>query len=182
MQQGYAKDMAKAEGIAPEMATESCALYLLPDAAWSRRVSGSFGQLDTVTQQNAALVEENAATAKTLEHQAKAMDEQVAVFRIAASHDIVQATSRTELAEQVRHTYEAMAGPQEDFDYFVNWALARRMLTMVVVLARGSAALGLRPGLEGMLRQQMPYVQMVTRILQERTGVRLPGVEPLLAE
>lgn len=43
LQQGYAEDMAKAEGIAPEMATESCALYLLPDAAWSRRVSGSFG-------------------------------------------------------------------------------------------------------------------------------------------
>jgi hypothetical protein len=42
LQQGYAEDMAKAEGIAPEMATESCALYLLPDAAWSRRVSGSF--------------------------------------------------------------------------------------------------------------------------------------------
>ncbi|MHB0984291.1 MAG: acetyltransferase [Sulfuricella sp.] len=43
LQLGYAEDMAKAEGIAPEMATESCALYLLPDAAWSRRVSGSFG-------------------------------------------------------------------------------------------------------------------------------------------
>ncbi|MFZ5827635.1 MAG: phosphotransferase family protein [Bacillota bacterium] len=87
-----------------------------------------------------------------------------------------------ELAEQVRQTYEAMAGSQEDFDYFVNWALARRMLTMVVVLARGSAALGLRPGLEGMLRRQLPYAQMVTRLLQERTGVRLPGVEALLVE
>jgi len=35
-----------------------------------------------VTQQNSALVEENAATAKTLEHQAQSMDEQVAFFRI----------------------------------------------------------------------------------------------------
>jgi methyl-accepting chemotaxis protein len=40
--------------------------------------------MDVVTQQNSALVEENAATAKTLEHQAKAMDERVAFFRIAA--------------------------------------------------------------------------------------------------
>ena len=40
--------------------------------------------MDQVTQQNSALVEENAATAKTLEHQAKAMDERVAFFRIAA--------------------------------------------------------------------------------------------------
>ena len=38
--------------------------------------------MDEVTQQNSALVEENAATAKTLEHQARAMDERVAYFRI----------------------------------------------------------------------------------------------------
>ena len=37
---------------------------------------------DEVTQQNSALVEENAATAKTLEYQARAMDEQVAHFQI----------------------------------------------------------------------------------------------------
>jgi methyl-accepting chemotaxis protein len=36
-----------------------------------------------VTQQNSALVEENAATAKTLEHQAQAMGDQVAFFRLA---------------------------------------------------------------------------------------------------
>lgn len=42
LQQGYAEDMAKAEGLQPEMATEACALYVLPDAPWSRRVSGSF--------------------------------------------------------------------------------------------------------------------------------------------
>jgi methyl-accepting chemotaxis protein len=38
--------------------------------------------MDEVTQQNSALVEENAATAKTLEQQAKAMDDQVAFFRL----------------------------------------------------------------------------------------------------
>ena len=38
--------------------------------------------MDEVTQRNSALVEENAATAKTLEHQAKSMDEQVAFFQI----------------------------------------------------------------------------------------------------
>jgi methyl-accepting chemotaxis protein len=39
--------------------------------------------MDEVTQQNSALVEENAATAKTLEQQAKAMDERIAFFRLA---------------------------------------------------------------------------------------------------
>jgi methyl-accepting chemotaxis protein len=38
--------------------------------------------MDEVTQKNSALVEENAATAKTLEHQADAMTRQVSFFRI----------------------------------------------------------------------------------------------------
>ena len=42
--------------------------------------------MDDVTQQNSALVEENAATAKTLEHQAKAMDERVSFFRLDERH------------------------------------------------------------------------------------------------
>jgi methyl-accepting chemotaxis protein len=46
------------------------------------QVNKALNQMDQVTQQNSALVEENAATAKTLEHQAKAMDERVAVFKI----------------------------------------------------------------------------------------------------
>src|SRR5437868_4201491 len=46
------------------------------------QVNRALTQMDEVTQQNSALVEENAATAKTLEHQAKSMDEQVAFFQI----------------------------------------------------------------------------------------------------
>jgi len=47
-------------------------------------------QMDEVTQQNSALVEENAATAKTLEHQANAMNDRVDSFRIAGG-DMVSA-------------------------------------------------------------------------------------------
>ena len=45
-------------------------------------VNKALTQMDEVTQQNSALVEENAATAKTLEQQARVMDERVAAFRI----------------------------------------------------------------------------------------------------
>jgi methyl-accepting chemotaxis protein len=38
--------------------------------------------MDEVTQQNSALVEENAATAKTLDQQAHAMSERVSFFRL----------------------------------------------------------------------------------------------------
>jgi methyl-accepting chemotaxis protein len=45
-------------------------------------VNKALTQMDGVTQQNSALVEENAATAKTLEHQAQAMDDQVSFFQV----------------------------------------------------------------------------------------------------
>jgi len=49
-----------------------------------------------VTQQNSALVEENAATAKTLEEQAEAMTRQVTFFRVdgGAQRDTKKRTSR----------------------------------------------------------------------------------------
>jgi len=53
-------------------------------ASGIEQVNKALTQMDEVTQQNSALVEENAATAKTLEHQAKAMDERVAFFKLDA--------------------------------------------------------------------------------------------------
>ncbi len=52
-------------------------------AAGIEEINKALTQMDTVTQQNSALVEENAATAKTLELQAKAIanDERIAFFK-----------------------------------------------------------------------------------------------------
>ena len=38
--------------------------------------------MDEVTQQNSAMVEENAATARTLEQQAGAMDERIGAYKL----------------------------------------------------------------------------------------------------
>ncbi len=46
------------------------------------QVNKALAQMDEVTQQNSALVEENAATAKTLESQAAAMTQQVSFFSL----------------------------------------------------------------------------------------------------
>ncbi len=54
----------------------------LEQASGVDEINKALAQMDEVTQQNSALVEENAATAKTLEHQAKAMDERVGFFKI----------------------------------------------------------------------------------------------------
>jgi methyl-accepting chemotaxis protein len=51
-------------------------------AAGIEQVNKALTQMDEVTQQNSALVEENAATAKTLEQQSKAMDDEVSVFQV----------------------------------------------------------------------------------------------------
>lgn len=62
------------------------------------QINKALTQMDEVTQQNSALVEENAATAKTLEGQAKSMDDRVAFFRLrriasAAGSELVAVTA-----------------------------------------------------------------------------------------
>jgi methyl-accepting chemotaxis protein len=52
------------------------------------QVNRSLVEMDEVTQQNSAVVEENAATAKVLEQQAKTMDGLVAIFRISADDEV----------------------------------------------------------------------------------------------
>lgn len=47
------------------------------------QVSGAVAEMDTVTQQNAALVEEAAAAADSLHHQAQELRQAVEVFRLA---------------------------------------------------------------------------------------------------
>jgi methyl-accepting chemotaxis protein len=54
----------------------------IEQASGVEQVNKALTQMDEVTQQNSALVEENAATAKTLEQQAHAMDERVAYFQV----------------------------------------------------------------------------------------------------
>jgi methyl-accepting chemotaxis protein len=51
------------------------------------QINKALTQMDEATQQNSALVEENAATAKTLEDQSGAVSERLALFRYAATGD-----------------------------------------------------------------------------------------------
>jgi methyl-accepting chemotaxis protein len=60
-------------------------------AAGIEQINKALLQMDEATQQNSALVEENAATAKTLENQAEAMDQRVSFFRIEAGTAIASA-------------------------------------------------------------------------------------------
>jgi len=55
-----------------------------------------------VTQQNSALVEENAATAKTLEQQSKAMNDEVSVFRVDESEAVAHTSPAASAAKVVQ--------------------------------------------------------------------------------
>jgi methyl-accepting chemotaxis protein len=59
------------------------------------QVNKALAQMDAVTQQNSAMVEENAATAKMLDHQAKAMDERVSLFRFTDERSSGEVAPRT---------------------------------------------------------------------------------------
>ena len=75
------------------------------------QVSKALTQMDEVTQQNSALVEENAATAKTLEHQAHAMDERVAFFQIDDAAEAAQSAQPAEPREPQRAVAVPLRGP-----------------------------------------------------------------------
>ena len=63
------------------------------------QINKALTQMDEVTQQNSALVEENAATAKTLEGQAKSMDDRVAFFRLRAATESSEVEVRAAVAQ-----------------------------------------------------------------------------------
>ena len=74
---GIVELIKKVAAIVSDIATAS-----IEQSTGIDQVNKALGQVDEVTQQNSALVEENAATAKALEHQAAAMNERMRAFRL----------------------------------------------------------------------------------------------------
>ncbi len=80
-------------------------------SAGIEQVGKALTQMDEVTQQNSALVEENAATAKTLEHQAHAMDQRVAFFQIDDGARVEQSTHPVETRDMRPAAPVPLRGP-----------------------------------------------------------------------
>jgi methyl-accepting chemotaxis protein len=74
---GIVESIKKVAAIVSDIATAS-----IEQSTGIDQVNKALGQVDEVTQQNSALVEENAATAKALEHQAATMNERMGTFRL----------------------------------------------------------------------------------------------------
>ncbi|QRY80664.1 methyl-accepting chemotaxis protein [Pseudomonas sp. PDNC002] len=75
-------------------------------------VNGAVSQMDEMTQQNAALVEEAAASAEALQEQAGNLNQQVAVFKLEsiAATVVPLASARPARAEPVAHASRAARG------------------------------------------------------------------------
>ncbi|MEM7259928.1 MAG: acetyltransferase, partial [Pseudomonadota bacterium] len=43
LKEGFESDMSQAKAVNPAMATDDCAMFILPQASWSRRVGGVYG-------------------------------------------------------------------------------------------------------------------------------------------
>jgi methyl-accepting chemotaxis protein len=86
------ESIKKVAGVVSEIASASA-----EQAAGIEQVNKAITQMDEVTQQNSALVEENAAAAKTLEQQAQTMSDEVSAFQVddaAASAEAVAVAER----------------------------------------------------------------------------------------
>ena len=75
-------------------------------------INKAMTQMDNVTQQNSALVEESAATAKLLEQQAQHMDDQVGYFRIEAAEADQAHQPSVRPAAQAQHRRQPPASAQ----------------------------------------------------------------------
>jgi len=101
----------KVAGIVADIATASA-----EQATGLEEVRRALTQMDEVTQQNSALVEESAATAKTLADECTAMDERIAFFRfdqsVESGHASQPAVQRTPAAAPKQPTQRPTVAPK----------------------------------------------------------------------
>jgi methyl-accepting chemotaxis protein len=107
---GIVESIKKVAAIVSDIATAS-----IEQSTGIDQVNKALGQVDEVTQQNSALVEENAATAKALEHQAATMNERMGAFRLndapAAAKRVQPAAPAAPVVQKVQPKPAAAAKP-----------------------------------------------------------------------
>lgn len=81
---------------------------VLEQTSGVEQVNQALAQMDEITQQNAALVEEAAASVASLEDQAHVLDRSVSVFRLTESQ---QAANESAAVEPVRQSTRVIASP-----------------------------------------------------------------------
>jgi aminoglycoside phosphotransferase (APT) family kinase protein len=89
---------------------------------------------------------------------------------------LLVATGRQrELRPVLRREYERLAGGELDqLEYFDVLAALRRLLNTSISASHGAESLGMRPGAETLMQQDLDHLRAVYSLLVERTGIELP--------
>ena len=83
--------------------------------------------------------------------------------------------------ERILREYERLAGaPVAHLEFFDVASCVRRLHDIAASVAHGAAAMGMRPGAEQVMKEQMPAARWVYALLLERTGIRIPEVEAMM--
>jgi methyl-accepting chemotaxis protein len=100
------ESIKKVANIVSDIATAS-----VEQATGIEQINKALTQMDEVTQQNSALVEENAATAKTLEQQAATMTTEVNLFRVGDEEAEAPAAEKSAPVVPIKQTAPAKPAP-----------------------------------------------------------------------
>jgi len=108
----------------------------------------------------------------------------IADFRIDLAWTLllVSTYGHPEAREIVLDEYERIAGRKvEQIEYFEVFAIARRLFSILMSLSDGATKMGMRPGAEAMMKQNVGHIKTVYALLREKTGIAVPDVETLIS-
>jgi aminoglycoside phosphotransferase (APT) family kinase protein len=99
-------------------------------------------------------------------------------FDLAWSLMLIAAYEGEHMRGQFLEAYEHAAGePVPDLEFFDVAACTRRLFSIAVSIDRGAEKLGMRPGAEETMRNQVRPTRAVYELLLNRTGIKLPFIE-----
>ena len=83
---------------------------------------------------------------------------------------------------RILQEYERLAGAEvEQIEFFEVAACLKRLYSVAAALTYGPETIGMRPGAEAIMRQQIGASKQVYNLLVKRTGIRVPEIEEWLA-
>lgn len=83
----------------------------------------------------------------------------------------------------ILNEYENISGRKvEHIDYFIVFAIARRLFSIIVSIKMGPSKLGMRPGAEKMMRNNVRHIKTVYELLYKKTSITIPEVEKMIID
>jgi len=109
------------------------------------------------------------------------MDISDARFDLAWTLLLMTSYEGEQVREAILREYERQLGhPVEQLEFFDVAACLRRLASIAISIMAGAEKMGMRPGAQAKMQQREP-VQRVYNLLVDRTGIRMPVIEQLLA-